>query len=159
MGIAVLIKTRNFGEIELDEDKVITFENGILGFEDCAKYTLLYDNDEGERPDISWLQSLDEPALAIPVISPFLVKQDYNPEVDDELLKPLGNVTNENVVVLVSVTVPADVEKITANLKAPFIINSDTKKGAQIIVENADYEVKYSFYEQLKVSKESKEGK
>jgi flagellar assembly factor FliW len=158
-GITVLVKTRHFGDIELGEDKVISFSNGILGFEDFTKYTLLYDNDEEERPEISWLQSLEEPTLAIPVVSPFLVKQDYNPEVDDELLKPLGDVTDENVVVLVSVTVPADVEKITANLKAPFIINSDSRKGAQIIVENSDYEVKYSFFEQLKAYKATKEGK
>lgn len=155
----MLIKTKHFGEIELSEDKVICFENGILGFEDYTKYTLLYDNDDEERPDISWLQSLDEPTLAIPVVSPFLVKQDYNPEVDDELLKPLGEVTDENVVVLISVTVPADVEKITANLKAPFIINSDSRKGAQIIVENSDYEVKYYFYEQLQAYKAVKEGR
>ncbi len=155
----MLVKTRHFGEIELDEDKIIYFENGILGFEDFTKYTILFDNDEEERPEISWLQSLDEPTLAIPVASPFLVKQDYNPEVDDELLKPLGDVTDENVVVLVSVTVPSDIEKITANLKAPFIINSDSRKGAQIIVENADYEVKYSFYKQLKAYKVAKEGK
>ena len=155
----MLIKTKHFGEIELSEDKVICFENGILGFEDYTKYTLLYDNDDDERPDISWLQSLDEPTLAIPVVSPFLIKQDYNPEVDDELLKPLGEVTDENVVVLISVTVPADIEKITANLKAPFIINSDSRKGAQIIVENSDYEVKYYFYEQLQAYKAVKEGR
>jgi flagellar assembly factor FliW len=155
----VLIKTRNFGEIELDNDKVIFFENGILGFEEYKKYTLLYDNEGEERPDISWLQSIEEPTIAIPVISPFLVRQDYNPEVDDELLKPLEDVTDENVVVLVSITVPSDIERISANLKAPFIINSNSKRGVQIIVENTDYNVKYYFYEQLKDNKAAKEGK
>lgn len=155
---AVLVKTRHFGEIELDESKVIYFENGILGFEDYKEYTLLYDEEEGERPDISWLQSLDEPSLAIPVVNPFFVKQDYNPEVEDELLKPLGNVSEDNIVVLISVTVPVEIEKITANLKAPFIINSDERKGAQIVVENSDYEVKYHFYDQLQAHKAAKEG-
>lgn len=154
----MLVNTRHFGEIDLDEDKIIYFENGILGFEDYKRYTLLYDDETGERPDISWLQSLDEAALAIPVISPFLVKEDFNPEVEDELLKPLGNLNENNIVVLVSITVPSDIEKITANLKAPFIINSDSKKGAQVIIENPDYEVKYRFYEKLKQYKEAKEG-
>jgi flagellar assembly factor FliW len=152
----MLIKTKHFGEIDLDEDKVLYFENGILGFEDYKKYTLLFDEEDGERSDISWLQSLEEAALAIPVISPFLVKSDYNPEVEDELLKPLGEVTQENIAILVTITVPADIENITANLKAPFIINTDTKKGAQIIIDNPDYEVKYLFYEQLKAAKEGK---
>jgi flagellar assembly factor FliW len=153
------VQTRHFGEIELDENKVIYFANGIFGFEDYKEYTLLFDEEDGERPDISWLQSLEEPALAIPVVNPFVIKPDFNPEVEDELLKTLGNLSDENIVVLVSVTVPGEIEKITANLKAPFIINSDERKGAQIVVENTDYEIKYHFYEQLKAHKAAKEGK
>lgn len=155
----MLVKTRHFGEINLDENKIIYFENGILGFENYKRYTLLYDEDDGERHDISWLQSLDEPELAIPVISPFLIKADYNPEVEDELLKPLGELTEDNLVVIVSITVPPETEKISANLKAPFIINSSSRKGSQVITENPDYEVKYYFYDQLKASKAAKEGK
>ena len=155
----MLVKTKHFGEIELDEDKILYFENGIFGFEEYKKYTILYDDEDDKRPDISWLQSLDEPALAIPIVNPFIIKPDFNPEVDDELLKPLGVLTEENIVVLVSITVPEKVEMITANLKAPFIINSDDRKGAQIVVENPDYEVKYRFYEQLQAYKAAKEGR
>ena len=53
----------------------------------------------------------------------------------------------------------ADIEKISANLKAPFVINSSLKKGAQIITENSEYEIKYYFYEELKAYKAAKEGK
>jgi len=155
----MLVKTRHFGEVDLDEGKIIYFEQGILGFEDCKRYAILYDNESGERPDISWLQSLDEPALAIPVISPFLVKSDYNPVVEDELLQSLGDLTPENLIVLVSVTVPGDITKISANLKAPFIINADLRKGCQVIVENSDYEIKYYFYNQLQAAKAAKGGK
>lgn len=153
------IKTRHFGEIDLDENKVIYFDNGIFGFEDYKEYTILYDNDEGgDNTNISWLQSLDEPALAIPVVNPFFIKAEYNPEVEDEMLKSLGDLNDENIVILVSITVPENVDKTSVNLKAPFIINSSERKGAQIIVENADYEVKYYFYEQLKALKAAKEG-
>jgi flagellar assembly factor FliW len=155
----MLVNTKHFGEIDLDDNKVIRFESGILGFENYRDYTLLYDNEEGDRPDISWLQSLEEPALAIPVISPFILRPDYNPEIEDELLKPLGKINEENIVVLISITVPSDIMEISANLKAPFIINSDSRKGAQIIVENMDYEVKYKFYDRLKELKAEKEGK
>jgi len=154
----MLIITRHFGEVDLDEDKIIYFENGIFGFEECKKYTILFDNEDGERPDISWLQSLEEPLLAIPVVNPFLVKEDYNPEIEDELLKSLGQINEENTVVLISITVPADIKKISANLKAPFIINSDTRKGTQIIVDKSEYEVKYCFYEQMMAHKASKGG-
>ena len=152
----MLVKTRHFGEINLEDDKILTFENGILGFEDYKNFTLLYDNEGDDKPNISWFQSLDEASLAIPVINPFLVKPDYNPQVEDELLKPLGVITDDNAVILVTVTVPEEVEKISANMKAPIIINSDTRKGAQIIADNADYDVKYRFYDQLKAAKEGK---
>jgi flagellar assembly factor FliW len=87
------------------------------------------------------------------------LRPDYNPEIEDELLKPLGKINEENIVVLISITVPSDIMEISANLKAPFIINSDSRKGAQIIVENMDYEVKYKFYDRLKELKAEKEGK
>lgn len=157
--MVMLVKTKHFGEIDLDESKIIYFDNGILGFEDCKKYTILYDLVDGERPEISWLQSLDEPALALPVISPLIIKADYNPLVEDELIKSLGELNEDNIVILVSVTVPSDINKISANLKAPFIINSELRKGAQVIAENQDYEIRYHFYEQLKAYKAVKEGK
>jgi flagellar assembly factor FliW len=155
----MLVKTKHFGEIDLDEDKIITFDEGILGFADYKRYAIIYDNESGERPDITWLQNIDEPALAIPVVSPFLIKPDFNPTVEDELLASLGEITPENLVVLVSVTVPSDVSKISANLRAPFVINADQKKGCQVIVDDADYEVKYYFYEQLQAIKAEKGGK
>jgi flagellar assembly factor FliW len=83
---------------------------------------------------------------------------DFNPTIEDELLSPLGKVTPENLVVLVSVTVPSDTSKLSENLKAPFVINADTKKGCQVIVED-DYDVKYYFYEQLQAMKAKKEGR
>lgn len=155
----MLTKTKHFGEIDLDESKIIFFENGILGFEEYKKYTIIYDNGEEETTDVAWLQSLEEPSLAIPVMNPFFVKDDFNPEVNDELLKTLGDMSPEDIVVLVSITVPTDITKLSVNLKAPFIINAGTKKGAQVIVENQSYEVKYHFYDKLKAIKEAKEGK
>jgi flagellar assembly factor FliW len=158
MEVAMLVMTRHFGEIDLDEDKILYFEHGIMGFEDYKRFTILYDSKENERPSVSWLQSVDEPTLAIPVMDPLVLKEDYSPKAEDELLKPLGNLTEENMIILVSITVPAVVEHMTANLKAPFIINSDEKKGAQIIVENSDYEIRYPFYDAMKKRKDAREA-
>lgn len=149
----MLVKTKHFGEVNLDEEKVITFPNGILGFEDCKQYTILYDNEKGDTPVISWLQSIEEPALALPVINPLFIKEDYNPVVEDEILNPLGPLEEENVVILLSLTVPSDITKMTVNLKAPFIINSDTKKGCQIVVNNEEYPIKYQVYDILNTKK------
>ncbi len=85
---------------------------------------------------------------------PWLVKEDYNPVVEDELLKHIGELTEENLVILTTMTVPEDVKQMSVNLKAPIIINADTRKGAQIICENDDYEVKYKVYDVLNEKKE-----
>lgn len=156
----MLIQTKHFGEIDLDENKVITFENGILGFEDFKRYTILYDSETEERSPISWLQSLDEVTLALPVISPLIISPEYNPTVEDELIAPLGELTEENLVLFVTLTVPSDITKVTSNLKAPIIINSDTKKGCQLIAENPEYEVKHNVYTSfMKYKKEKGESK
>ncbi len=120
---------------------------------DYKQFTLLYDCDK-EQTNISWLQSLEEPSLALPVIKPWLVKEDYNPTVEDELLASLGELTEENLVILLTMTVPEDTKQMSVNLKAPVVINADTRKGIQIIAENQDYEVKYKVYEILKNKQE-----
>ncbi len=149
----MLVKTKYFGEIEMEEKNMIIFDSGILGFPELKRFTLLYDI-EKEGRTIRWLQSCDEPALSIPVIIPTLVMPDYNPTVEDELLSGLGELNDENLSVLVTVTVPADVTKMTANMKAPIIINADTLKGCQLIVENEDYHVRYQIFDILKNRKE-----
>lgn len=152
----MLVQTRYFGEINLSDDKIITLERGLIGFDEYKRFTLLYDNEKEEHPAISWLQSLDEPSLALPVVSPLLVKSDYNPVVEDELLMNIGELTEENIIILLTLTVPENIKDMTANLKAPIIINSDTRKGVQLIVENQDYEVKYNVYKVLKERKGEK---
>ncbi len=144
----MVINTRIFGEINVEEDKVITIDKGIIGFPDMRLFTLIFDSEKEEK-NIGWFQSLDEPAFAMPVIDPKKIVDDYNPTIEDELLKPLGELTPNNTYVLVTVKVPRDVEKMTINLKAPIIINTDTLIGGQIIVED-DVEVRFPIYDLLK---------
>ena len=127
------LKTRVFGEIDIDDEKIITFENGIIGFPDLKRFTLIFN--EEKKGGISWMQSLDEPVVALPVMNPLAIKEDYNPMVEDELLKPLGEMTE-------------DIKKSTVNLRAPIVINVAERKAAQIIVEGG--EVKYPIYEMIK---------
>ena len=144
--------TRLFGEIEIDESKIITFEDGIIGFPDMKKFTLIFDEEKEGRPSISWLQSMDEPEIAFPVMDPLFVCETYNPSVEDELLKNLGTIKEDNLYVLVTVTVPQDIKELAVNLKAPIVINTDTGKASQIIVED-DLPVRYRIYEILEEAK------
>lgn len=151
----MLVKTKYFGEINLSEDKIITMERGMFGFEEYKKYTILFDSEKEGKANVFWFQSVEEPGLAFPVINPLVVKEDYNPVVEDELLKGLGEITEENIVILLLLIVPQDAIQMTANLKAPIIINADTRKGAQVVVENEEYEIKYKIYDILKGKKEA----
>lgn len=137
------INTRYFGEIEIGEEKVIHFENGLFGFEQYKDYTILYDVDSEDEPFFSWLQCVTEPALAVPVVNPLKVKSDYDPIVEDELLTRLGEIQDEDLLVLLLATVPQDVKKTSVNMKAPLVINAGTRQGIQIVAENEDYEIKH----------------
>ena len=148
----MVITTKLFGEIDVNEEKLITFPQGIIGFPDLKDFLLIHDSEK--EGGIKWMQSVQEPAFAMPVIDPLAVKGDYNPSVEDELLKPIGDVNPDNMLVLTTITVPKDIEKMTVNLKAPMIINGDTRKAAQIIVDDDTYQVKFPVYEILKAAKE-----
>lgn len=147
------IHTRIFGEIEIAEEKIITFENGIIGFPDLKQFTLLHDEARGMDAGIRFLQSIEEPGFAMPVMDPLIVKPDYDPEVNDELLAAAGKITPENLVVLVTVTIPKDLTKMTVNLQGPFVINAEERKACQVIVEGQDYPVKFPVYEILRTRK------
>ena len=96
----------------------------------------------------------------MPVINPLIVKDDYNPTVEDDYLIPLGELKEDDMLVLVTVTVPHDISKMTVNLMAPFIINAATCKAVQVILDEDDaYPVKYPIYEILARAKEEAEGK
>ena len=95
---------------------------------------------------------MDDPAFALPVMNPLDVKPDYQLTVNEEGLEPLGTMTEENTFILVTITVPQNIEEMSVNLKAPFIINADNLQGVQMIVED-DYPVKYKIYEILNKKK------
>ena len=150
------IKTKVFGEVTIDDDKVIHFPSGIIGSPDMTEFALIHDEDKGTG-SIHWLQSLQEPAFAMPVMDPLIVKPDYNPEIEDELLSQIGKLDPEEVLVLVTVTVPSDLTKMSVNLRGPIIINAVEKKACQVIVEGEDYAVKYPIYDILNAGKKAGE--
>lgn len=147
------INTRIFGEIEIADDKIINFENGIIGFPDLKRFTLLHDEEKGTNAGIRFLQSIEEPSFAMPVIDPLIIKPDYAPEVNDELLAGAGVLTDENMLVLVTVSVPSDITRMSVNLQGPIVINVDEHKACQIIVEGNLYPVKFPVYDILQARK------
>ena len=126
-------KTRIFGEIEIADDKIITLEKGMIGFPDLNRFALIFDEEKQKKHNsIMWLQSMDDTDIAFPVMEPLAVREDYKPNVNEAMIAPLGQLNEENTYILVTV-----------------IINMDTHKGVQLIVED-DYPVKYKVYQILK---------
>ena len=146
------IKTKVFGEVEILEEKIIHFLFFFIGFPYLTDFALIHDEEKGIGA-IHWLQSVQEPAFAMPVMDPLLVCPEYNPELDDELLKPVGDLVSEDMLVLVTVTVPGDLTKMSVNLRGPFIINAAEKKACQVIIEGDAYAVKYPIYDILNAKK------
>ena len=150
----VEVNTNAFGKIAIADDKIIRFEHGILGFPDLKEFTLIFNIDKGVESNIKWLQSLDEPNFAMPVVDPSLVIDEYTPMFDKDLLKPLGgNLDPENLMMLVTVTVPKEITQTTVNLRAPIIVNVEERKAVQLISDDDTYSIKYAIYDKIKAKK------
>jgi flagellar assembly factor FliW len=115
----------------------------------------MHDEDE-DASTIMWLQSIDEPESALPVMNPLIVCPDYKPVIDKNGVEELGELDDQEILVLVTVTVPHDLTKMTVNLMGPIIINTKDMKASQNIVDNDEYPVKFPIYDILKKNKEAK---
>ena len=151
----MLIKTKIFGEVEISDEKILTFEDGIIGFPDLKHFTLIHDEEKGNDAGIRYFQSIEEPGFAMPVMDPLVVCPDYSPEIDKSKIEDVGDLSDDDILVLVTVTVPHDLAKMTVNLMGPFVINVKDMKGTQAIVENDNYPVKFPIYDILKKNKEA----
>lgn len=151
-------ETKYFGTIDIDDDKIIHFPMGIIGLEEFKDFALIYDSEQEERSKISWLQSMEEPLMVFPVINPDEITDDgYHPIIEDELMKQIGDPADADLLLLVTMSIPSDLTKMTANIKAPFIINTTNGKAMQVIVENEDYMVKYNVYDAIERLKKAGE--
>ena len=105
----MILESSILGQLEYDEEKIITFPQGIIAFEQYKRY-LLVENQDQHNP-LWWLQSVDEPDLLFTVINPFVIKPDYNFELAPGDVEDLGIEKREDLVVLSIVVVPEDFKR------------------------------------------------
>jgi flagellar assembly factor FliW len=134
------INTTRFGEIEVTETEFITMHGSILGFEDLRQFVLLIG---AKDTPFWWLQSVEEPAVAFVVINPQIVKPDYTPALSEDDLDFLDIRKNEDLALLAIVTIRSNPMLITANLRAPILINASTRMANQIILADPDIPIQY----------------
>lgn len=144
----MLLETKHFGEIEIIEENVLSFDSGLPGFENIKKYIVIDNPDE--QSIFKWLQSVDDPQLAFAVINPFQIRADYDFEISDEDATDLGIENNKDILVYSILVVPDDLTKVSMNLKAPVIINARNRKGAQIVLDTDKYTVRHYILDELR---------
>lgn len=143
----MFIETGRFGRTEVLPDSVIAFSEGILGFEELRRFVIIL-SDVCEP--IQWLQSVEDPMVSLPIINPFLIKPDYELDVDDMELASIGQPSVEDILVVSVVVLPEDITKTTINLSAPILINVKQRKGRQIVMEyTQENAIKYPAFEAL----------
>ncbi|MAG13865.1 MAG: flagellar assembly protein FliW [Spirochaetales bacterium] len=146
----MIVKTKPFGTIEVDERQKLRFPHGILGFENLMNYVLL----DATEPPFYWLQSLDEPDVAFVLIDPSFFKPDYSHDLPEEDLDGIGLADTGDQLVFAIVTIPENHSLMTANLQGPLVINKANKLGRQSITTNPRWLVRHYILEELAAVKD-----
>jgi flagellar assembly factor FliW len=143
----VKVVTTRFGELEVHENELFQIPEGILGFENQKNFFFVDPNDQTL---ILWLQAKDDPTLAFPVLEPKIFNPDYSLKLLPSELESLELKDLMDASVYCILTIPKQVADMSANLKAPLIINNKTRKGRQIVLQDSKLEVRLPIYTELK---------
>ena len=138
------VNTDRFGEIEVDENRIIHFKNGIPAFEEEHEFIILpYD----EESPYYFMQSLNKSSLAFLLTIPEIFFPDYSAEIDDDTVAELEINSIEKVLVYTMITIPnGSVRYMTANLLAPLVINIENMQAKQIVMEKSNYTTKHRLF-------------
>jgi flagellar assembly factor FliW len=140
------VETTRFGDVEVAEEEVVTFPDGLPGFARARRMVIL---GGGEMPGgepiegphaMYWLQDVDDPELAFMTIVPWAAYPDYDIEVGDD---EFGAADEDDLVVLAIVSVRRDNGgvRLTTNLLAPIVVDTDRRRGKQVILRNQDWPI------------------
>lgn len=138
------VYTSRFGEIEVDEKKIVHFKDGIPAFEEEHEFIILPYEDESPY---YFMQSLQSPDLAFLLTVPEIFFADYEIEIDDLTIEELGITPDSNVLCYTMVTIPnGSIRYMTANLLAPVVINSNTMRAKQVVLDKSNYTTKHRLF-------------
>lgn len=144
------LNTRNFGEIKVDDDKVIHFEEGLPGFEHLH-YFVFVDSEEGV---FNYLQAVEDPDICFIITNPYTFVESYEPSIQENYFEKLGGGATEHFVLFTIVCLRRPIETSTINLAAPVLIQTEHKKGIQVILEDKKYHSKYKFINKQETEEE-----
>jgi len=143
----VIIQTKRFGEVNITEGERIEIPQGILGFPEYREFCLV---DPGDDTLILWLQSLKEPSLALPVLEPKIFSPEYSFKLTSNELRELKIESMNDAAVFSVLTIPEDITGMTANLKAPLVLNRKQQIAKQIVLQESKYPIKHPMFKELR---------
>ena len=140
------LNTARFGEIEIEENRIFNFVMPIIGFDMLHKFIIL---DPNKDTLFKWLQSIEDPALAFPIISVSALNLDYTIDLPDNIVETLDIKNVESVLVMNITSIPQDNPKgTTINLLAPLIFNLDNQNAAQVVLSGSGYDISYPMFKE-----------
>jgi len=142
MTSSVTVNNSQLGTITITPDKIATFPEGLIGFEELKRFAII---NLPEYEPFQWLLSIDDPEITFPIISPILVVEKYEPEISRAETYNLGDFKDEDLLLYAIVTIRPELKKVTANLKGPIIINQKQRLGQQIVLQDDKYSTDQEF--------------
>ena len=140
------LNTARFGEIEIEENRIFNFVMPIIGFDMLHKFIIL---DPKKDTLFKWLQSIEDPALAFPIISVSALNLDYTIDLPDNIVEILDIKNVESLLVMNITSIPQDNPKgTTINLLAPLIFNLDNQNAAQVVLSGSGYDISYPMFKE-----------
>jgi flagellar assembly factor FliW len=134
------IHTVNYGDIDVPEDKIVEFKEGLPGFPRIHQFVVI---EMEELKPFQYLQSLNDPPVALYIVNPFLVDPGYQFRLTDADMADLNSENPAELAVFAVATIPEDPREATINLMAPVVINDRARCGKQIILHDSGYSVKH----------------
>lgn len=141
------VNTTRFGELQVNKEDIINMSEGILGFENLKKFFVV---DPGDSTLILWLQSIEDEKIAFPVIEPKIFKPDYTAKLLPSDMNSVELESLSQAKIYSILTIPSDISQMSANLKAPIVINNEKQIARQIVLQDSKLSVKYEMYKELK---------
>ena len=143
----MIVKTGRFGQLTVDSEEHIQVPQGIMGFPEYTKFCLV---DPGDETLILWLQSLENPEICFPVLEPKIFKPEYSARLSAAELRELKLENINQSAVFSILTIPEDVTQMTANLKAPIVINLKAQVARQVVLQENEYNIKHPMFKELR---------
>ena len=142
------IDTIRFGEIQIEEEKFVKFDAGLPGMEELKRFVLISTD---ETAPFHWIQAVDDATISLPVVNPFDLCPEYDPVVSEDVFNELDIKDTKELLVLTISVIPKEHRNMTANFMAPIIINTVNNKGAQVIMDSSDYNMREPIFERVQV--------